>query len=85
MPRIIANVHFEHGYHGYEETHPEPLNVASLIKHFEDSTNKANDTNTSVVAYIDKVEEDVEGNYFLDDNGNRILTRIYTNENLQIS
>lgn len=79
---IVAIVYFEGGSHGFEEPYESGRSTEDYLKYFEDQCNMENGTNTSRVLWLELTEHDENGSWRRDEKGNRLMKRIYFDDQL---
>ena len=77
---VQALVRHTFGTQGHEETFSDTVGIDFILKFFEKETDRANETTNSIVLFMDKVIENVDGSIKLNSEGYQILERIYLNK-----
>lgn len=68
------------GYQGEQDEFGNTVSNNQLIKHFEEKVNRINKTTDSVVLYMQKLVENVDGTPKLDSEKRQELETIYVNQ-----
>jgi hypothetical protein len=80
--RVVALVFFDKGSQGFEENFDQETSVEEYIQYFESKTKDMNGTLTANLYYIEKSVHDADGSFIMNENGDRVMERIYQNDNL---